>query len=183
MSEKSNIISDLTSRRIIVSGEVDQDFGVDFLDSFFELEQKGKGQIDILFLSSPGGDWHVAQGLLDIIPTSKNKIVTYSCGINSSASALLFLSGDERYMSPNSKLMFHHGTLDITDTYTEVLNYVEIAKKDMEWCMNFMSERSNKPPRYFLEVMNSKDFYVDADEALKMELIHGIKVINRRYTR
>jgi ATP-dependent protease ClpP protease subunit len=183
MNEKSCIINDVIHRRILVSGEVDEQFGLDFLDSFFELEQRGRGKIDILFLSSPGGDWHITQGLLDIILSSKNKIVTYSAGTNCSSSSLLFLAGDERYMSPNSRLMFHHGTLDISDTYSEVLNYVEIAKEDMAWCVKFISDRSNKPPRYFEEILGKKDFYVTSHRALELSLVHGIRNIERGASR
>ena len=173
MTDNQVIHLDEDSRRIIIGGDIDAENGTEILSHFLELE-KSSYPIDIIFLGSDGGSWEIGQGLLDVILNSVNYVTTYCLGTNSSTSAMLFLAGDSRYLSPRATLMLHHGSLMLDDTYKEVINYTAIAKKEVEQDIKYLSERSNKPPSYWREKLSSGDCYLDVDKCIELGMVTEI---------
>ena len=172
---ESTVRLDEGTRRILIAGEIDENTSTDILQYFLELE-KSDGAINIVFLASPGGSWDHGLGLLQLFLNSENYINTFLLGPNSSTSAMLYLAGDSRYISPRSSLMFHYGSLELDDTYKEVINYTELAKKELEEDHLYLSERSNKPPAYWKEMLNKGNVYIDTDRSLELGLAHEIKL-------
>lgn len=179
MEDSKNLVRlDPKRRRILVSGDFDYELGIDLLDYFLELDETA-GDVDIVILASNGGDWTVTEGLIDIICGSKNMINTYCVGTNCSSAAMLFLAGDTRTISPKGKLMLHNISIGLDESYEKLINLTEIVKKELEQFHQYISERSNKPPKFFSETLSKGDFYISPQMALELELAHFIGVPNR----
>lgn len=178
MSDLFEIIPDYAQRRIIYGGEVTTPFGVEFTNHFMAIDQS-QGPITLVCSSSSGGDWSFAGlGLLDLILSSTNKIIAYGLGCQASTQAMLFLAADERYLSPRANLLFHYGSIEISDTYQNTIDYSEILKKEMQADIAYLESRSNKPAKFWQDKLNKQDFYLSAELALEYELIQGISTPN-----
>ena len=162
-------------RRIIISGEITEETSAEILLYFLELEKQNL-EIDLIFCASPGGCWEHGLGLVELISNSKCYINGYSIGTVSSTSAMMFLACDYRCMSPRASLMFHNGSLSLSDTYKEVINYVELAKNELKKDYKYLSDRSNRPPKFWAETLDKGDFYVDSAKALELKLIEAVKL-------
>jgi len=167
----------LDKRRLIIGGEISEESTTDILEYFLELQDSSSDEINILFSASVGGDWACGLSLMDTFLNSRNHITTYSVGPNCSTSALLFLCGDERYMSARSSLLFHYGAIELADNYQNIVDYADLMKKEMAQDIEFLVSRSNRPSKYWIEAMDKKDFYVSAEKALELQIIDGIKTI------
>lgn len=168
------IKTDHQSRRILVSGEIDEDFGLQFTDSLLEL-QVVSNPIDIVFIASEGGNWEVAKACLSLMLNSNCHITTYCLGNNYSSSAMLVMGGDERYIDPLGSLMFHFGSIGLgEEEIKDLSDYAKSSKKDMDWDCKFLSARSNRPPSYYMQKMLDRDLIIDAEKAAELELVHYI---------
>lgn len=171
---KSDIKCDLSKRRLMICGEITVSSTLPFISSFLELSELG-GSIDIIIANSPGGCWGSGSSMLDLILNYDENITTYALGPVCSASALLFLGGDFRYMSPNSRLLFHFGEIYPNPNFTEAVREIEEHRKSLDFDLKLLSERSNKPKSFWAKALESGDFRIDTEKALKLELINGIK--------
>jgi len=161
---------DPENRTIIFSGEMDEDLSVRFCHSFLMLS-RSSGEINIVIAGSPGGSWDGSGlPLMELVSNSKNYINTYAIGGVSSSAAMLFIAGDSRIIGKNSYLMFHDGSIELSDNVNNLENVAKITKLMSTQTHSLLSEISGlRPPKFFQEKMKT-EWYVFADTALDLKL-------------
>ena len=160
---------ELIDRTILLSGEITEELCFNFVKMFLEL-QKSDDPINVVIATSIGGDYSAGLSAMDVMLGSQNYISTYCLGEVSSTSAMMWVCGDDRYVSKHSCLMFHRGVNNFGEDSTEsVLKVTEVIQKMDEQTYQLLSNKSKKPPGFYRDKL-SKDFFVFADLALELEL-------------
>lgn len=96
----------LSKRLITIRGEITEDKAMDFVSQIIELNMESEEPI-IALINSMGGEINSGLLMYDAIVGSKAPIRMICTGRAYSMGAVLFASAKERFMLPNSELMFH----------------------------------------------------------------------------
>lgn len=111
-------------RIIYLSEEIDCGLYGDVLPAFRYLDST-PGPITLM-LNSPGGDITYMFSIYDLMRTATNDIITVGTGEICSATVLLLVCGARRYVTENTVLMSHKGSVDFAGN-------IEDIKSRMNW--------------------------------------------------
>jgi ATP-dependent protease ClpP protease subunit len=167
----------IPSRTIAICDEVDDTLFKKVLKNIFILDQT-EGEINIL-LSGPGGDLSACRGIYDVLNLCTN-VVKISCyGEIASASTIILMAGDERRMTPNSKLMVHIGESAMNYNHPKnIEEHYHNMKDDNAWIEDIYLRRIKEvKPRYTRQQLQDLlvwDKYIKPSEALDLGLITHI---------
>lgn len=173
---------DVTTKTITLTGEVNDEMADNVLKNLHILNLTN-GMISI-YIYTEGGDLSAAKVIYDAIKYSSN-VVRIICFSNvMSCGSLILMAGDERVMSPHSKLLTHVGSeglgvdhpRNLDQAYSNLRNdeiFIESVYLDR------MNEKLRKDKKKLLTHKNIKDMlifdrYIDPEEALKLGLITSI---------
>ena len=167
----------LESRTISICDEVDDALFKKVLKNINLLEQS-EGEIKIL-LSGPGGDLSSCRGIYDAINLCKNLVTVICYGEIASASTIILMAGDERRMTPNSKLMVHIGESSMNYNHPKnIEEHYHNMKDDNAWIEDIYLRRIKEvKPRYTRQQLQDLlvwDKYIKPAEALDLGLITHI---------
>lgn len=135
------------------------------------LENDGIINEDVrLFVAGPGGSIAAALNLAHYLRNTSLRITTVAVNNCSSASALVWLSGEQRQILPYSRLMFH----EISHVTSEDFHYdIERIKRIYDDLTKLNSEvyrviahAIEKDEKEVKEMIAGKDLYLSAQEAL-----------------
>ena len=101
--------ADLERREIYVYGEIDEDFGSQFLLTFKYMLNKSHDPITI-WLNTPGGDLEAAFMFYDLVKASPAHITTIGTGSVCSAGVLMLACGHKRLVTETCSIMSHEGS-------------------------------------------------------------------------
>lgn len=147
---------------------------IDALDAW--SRRHPKKDLTVVF-NSPGGYVFEGFALFDFLQhlkRRKHKIITKALGGALSMAAILLQAGDHRVMSPNSFLMLHEQNAGFEGSLSELTDSVKAATKFQEKAMNILVEKSALSKAQVKNLWNRRDYWLDADEALKKGLVDEI---------
>jgi ATP-dependent Clp protease protease subunit len=128
-----------------------------------------------LFISSPGGDIDAGFKICDTMALIRSKIITIGMGFQSMA-VPVFMMGDERYLFPHARVMIHLPWGNIQGDEKEIATASKQMTRMKERITDLMLERgATKSRRQILKDME-KDFWMEAEEAIKYGVAHDIIV-------
>jgi ATP-dependent Clp protease protease subunit len=133
-------------------------------------------EIEIIF-SSPGGAVISGMALYDYILQTRNrghKITTSSLGMAASMAGILLQAGDHRKMGSEAWLLIHEGSFGAIGSVGQVEDTVEWVKKIQERILAIFAQRSTLTKLQIKRRWHRKDWWLDADEALKLGFIDEI---------
>ena len=142
--------------------------------SISQIDFRKQLQIKIpihIHISSCGGTVYHGLYLYDYITSIKNKypnikIYTYVDGFIASAATLMYLSGDERYMTKNSFLMLHQLSSvqagKLKDLSIQMKLNLKLMNKIYDIYLKYMNKFTKKKLASYLE----RDNTIDAQESL-----------------
>jgi ATP-dependent protease ClpP protease subunit len=173
---------DITTKTITLTGEVNDEMADNALKNLHILNQTN-GAITI-YISTEGGDLSAAKIVYDAIKYSSN-VVRIVCFSNvMSCGSLILMAGDERIMSPHSKLLTHIGSEGLGVDHPRNLDQAYSNLRDDEIFieavyLDRMNEKLRKDKKKLLTHKNIKDMlifdrYIGPEEALKLGLITSI---------
>lgn len=99
--------------RVIISGDITTESFGKFLEEIRDLTFQASDTLEIA-ICSEGGYAPAALAYYDAIQAVNCRVKTIGVGIVASAAALIFMAGDERYMSPSAWFMVHDETAEDT---------------------------------------------------------------------
>lgn len=143
-----------------------------------ELESQDPGKRITVFINSPGGDVHSGFAAVDTMLGITSPIRTVCTGIAASMGAILFLVGEERIITPHSKVLIHdpsYGGGNLAGV--KPLNIKEDLDKLMSIrsdLANFIAERTGKSKKFILSLTKT-DCCLSAEKALAMGIATGIR--------
>jgi len=177
---------DLINRVVYIGSASEHEgceMGVDYklaertIKNLFILDNSKAEPITII-LNNPGGDTCHGFAIYDAIKGCQNYVRIYGMGHVMSMASVLMQAGDERIMSPNSKMMLHYGSLAIDGGVKDVINWVEAERKEMSLLENIYLEKIRaKNPKFSKAALQSKirhDCILSPVEAQALGLIDRV---------
>lgn len=126
-----------------------------------------------LFISSPGGDIDAGFKICDTMELIKSKIITIGMGFQSMA-VPVFMMGDERYLFPHARVMIHLPWGNIQGDEKEIATASKQMTRMKERITDLILVRgATKSRKQILKDME-KDFWMEANEAVKYGVAHSI---------
>lgn len=140
-------------------------------------EDKGKPAEDRIpikiFIDSPGGDVTFMWTIINMIETSKTKVITINYCTAYSAAAEILASGHERYALKGTHVMVHLGSCsysgDVANVETTKKYFDNLSKKTVDHLL----EKTKINPKMFKK-KTLTDWFMDEDEALENGIIDKI---------
>lgn len=140
---------------------------------YWSKEDKGKPVNERrpikLYIYSYGGDLEICLQLMSLIKCCKTPVYTYALGVAYSAGAFLFMSGDKRFILPNSSVMIHQGQGGNDGTYDQVQAQTAQYKREIQKLKDFCLSVMDIPKQTFAKKW-VKDWYLTAEEAIKYKV-------------
>jgi ATP-dependent Clp endopeptidase proteolytic subunit ClpP len=133
---------------------------------------------DITFLiDSPGGGIIEGFHLFDTMLSLRNEghtITTVTNGMAASMGGILLQAGDERIAGPNASILIHEASFGAMGSMGQVEDTVEFAKKLQERLLTILAQRSTLSKQQIRNRWKRKNWWLDADEALKWGFVDSI---------
>ena len=128
-----------------------------------------------MYIDSPGGDVDAGFAIYDIIRFVKAPVYLIGMGLIASAATLILLSvpKEKRVGLPNSRYLIHQPLGGMRGVATDI----EIYAKDMEKIrakINKIIAEGTGTPLEQVTKDTDRDYWLDADEAVKYGLISSI---------
>ncbi len=164
----------LKNRIVILSGTIDDNISNTVVAELLYLDSINHEDIS-LYINSPGGSVTAGMAIYDTMNFIKSDVSTICIGIAASMAAFLLSSGKEnkRYILPNAEVMIHQPLGGAQGQATEikiVAEHILKTKKKLNTILAKNTKNSLKKIAHDTE----RDYYLDAQEALKYGLIDKI---------
>lgn len=136
-----------------------------YIEDFELIRGMGPSDIAHIHINSPGGWMVTALQYIRCMLESEGTIITSNEGECASAATMIFLSGHEFEVSPNSQFMIHNYS---AGTYGKGNELWERAVNDKDWSDNLMRDyyRGFLEPDEIEKVIDGKDYYFKPDEVI-----------------
>lgn len=162
-------------------GDITRDNVLTFITGMKKLEKDLlKKAVDLdgyvpninIHIHSDGGDLFSGMNAMDAIRRSDVHTTTIAEGTCCSAATFMLLGGDRRLMGKHAHVMIHQLSTGFFGKFEELRDEMDTCKKLMKMMKKVYQAETKIPPDTFKELMK-KDVYLDADECIKYEIVHG----------
>ncbi|MBU2563822.1 MAG: ATP-dependent Clp protease proteolytic subunit [Actinobacteria bacterium] len=171
-----DIYSRLLKERIIFLGlPVDDNIANLVMAQMLHLEAEDPEKDIQLYINSPGGIVTAAMAVYDTMQFIKSPVSTICIGQAASAAAVLLLAGEKgkRFSLPNSRVMLHQPSGDVSGTTIDV----EIHAKEMVRIRALLNEiiaRHTGQEVKKVEKDTERDFILSAKEAKEYGIVDEV---------
>ena len=164
----------LKTRQILLSGEINEENADKVVKQLLILEADSDKPIYI-YIDSPGGDVDAGFAIYDVIRFVKAPVYLIGMGLIASAATLILIAvpKERRIGLPNSRYLIHQPLGQMRGVATDI----EIYAKDMEKIrakLNKLIAEATGTPLEQVTKDTDRDYWLDADEAVKYGLISSI---------
>lgn len=165
----------LSSRIIILSGEVDDDMASLAVAQLLYLESLGPNKDIQIYINSPGGSVTAGMAIYDTMQHVKCDVSTICVGLAASMGAFLLAGGTsgKRFSLPNAEIMIHQPSGGAKGQATDI----QIAAQNIQRTKNKLNELLAANTGRTLEEVTydtDRDNFMSAEEALEYGLIDQI---------
>ena len=165
----------LSSRIIILSGEVDDDMASLAVAQLLYLESLDPNKDIQIYINSPGGSVTAGMAIYDTMQHVKCDVSTICVGLAASMGALLLAGGTsgKRFSLPNAEIMIHQPSGGAKGQATDI----QIAAQNIQRTKNKLNELLAANTGRTLEEVTydtDRDNFMSAEEALEYGLIDQI---------
>ncbi len=172
-----DIYSRLLKENIIfLGGPIDDNVANLIVAQLLFLEKENPKKDINLYINSPGGSVTSGFAIMDTMKHIKNDVSTVCVGFAASMGAMLLSSGTKgkRYALPNSEMMIHQPLMDglggqASDIEITANNIIKTKEK----LTKMLAENTGQTIKQ-IEKDADRNFYMDADEAMKYGLIDKV---------
>lgn len=165
----------LSSRIIILSGEVDDDMASLAVAQLLYLESLDPNKDIQIYINSPGGSVTAGMAIYDTMQHVKCDVSTICVGLAASMGAFLLAGGTsgKRFSLPNAEIMIHQPSVGAKGQATDI----QIAAQNIQRTKNKLNELLAANTGRTLEEVTydtDRDNFMSAEEALEYGLIDQI---------
>ena len=165
----------LSSRIIILSGEVDDDMASLAVAQLLYLESLDPNKDIQIYINSPGGSVPAGMAIYDTMQHVKCDVSTICVGLAASMGAFLLAGGTsgKRFSLPNAEIMIHQPSGGAKGQATDI----QIAAQNIQRTKNKLNELLAANTGRTLEEVTydtDRDNFMSAEEALEYGLIDQI---------
>lgn len=165
---------DLKHRIIRITGPIGDGTFEEFDCQLTELEKSNARKTVTVRINSPGGSVYDALAIVGRIKSSSCPVITEGYGHIMSAATLVLAAGKRRKMSMYAWFMFHKSQYMVGGSHDDVIEAVEQAEREEKFWAKWMAEMSEKDAKFWYNSAKKKDFYMTAEECLKVGIIDEI---------
>jgi len=165
----------LKDRIVFLGGEIDDDVANVVVAQMLFLEMENPDADISLYINSPGGSVTAGMAIFDTMNYIKCPVRTVCIGMAASMGAFLLMAGEKgkRLALPNSEVMIHQPLGGATGAASDVQIRAEWLLKTKQKMNKLISEMTGQPLQN-VEKDADRDFFMDANEALKYGIIDEI---------
>ena len=165
----------LKTRQIVLTGQVTEDLADSIAKQLLILDSEDNKSPIYMYIDSPGGDVYAGFAIYDVIRFVKAPVYLIGMGLIASAAALILIAvpKERRIGLPNSRYLIHQPLGQMRGVATDI----EIYAKDMEKTrakLNKLIAEATGTPLEQVTKDTDRDYWLDADEAVKYGLISKI---------
>ena len=129
----------------------------------------------LIYIDSYGGTCYQAFGIISVVEASKTPVHTIVTGCAMSCGFLLLISGHKRFAYQHSTVLYHQVSSGAIGTLKELEDNVEEAKRLNKKLQKLTLDKTSITKSRLKEVNDKKiDWYMDAQEALKLKIVDEI---------
>lgn len=142
------------------------------------MSRKRPGEPITIVFNSPGGvvtDGFTLYDFIRELSSREHKITTKCMGAAASMGAILMQAGDERVMTANAFMMVHEISGQNEGTLAEMKDTLAIVNRFQDKALAILTAKSNMSKRTLSTKWKKTDWYMDANEALKLGFIDRIE--------
>lgn len=158
-------------------GEVRDESIVAVENGLLPWSRRHPGEPLTLRLYSPGGDLRWGYVLFDTLRTlrdSGHHLTIVVRGMAASMGAVLLQAADKRVVGREAMIMIHEVASLAWGKSSEIKDQAQLMDRLTRRTAEILSERSNKTPDEILEMMDRKDVWLSAQEAIDIGLADEI---------
>ncbi len=169
----------LTTRQIILSGEVNKELAEKIVRQLLILEADSATKPIYVYIDSPGGDVDAGFAIFDMIRFIKPPVYIIGMGLVASAGALILLAApkNRRFGLPNSHYLIHQPLSGMKGVATDI----EIHAKEIEKIrgkINALIAAETGQEEKKVEKDTDRDYWLSAAEAVEYGLVLNV-IANR----
>jgi len=176
--EMYDIYSRLLKERIVFLDSVlDVEGANNIISQFLWLEKQDSEEPIHLYINCYGGDIPAMFAIYDVMRMIKPSVYTFVLGVAASAAAVLLCAGEPgcRFALPHSEIMIHEPLHDgMGGSTTDMQIFQNLMMKSRDKMFKIIANHTGSPYEKIAKDC-SRDFYLDAKEALKYGIIDKIK--------
>jgi len=165
----------LRDRIVFLGGPIDDHVANIIIAQLVFLENEDPKKDIKLYVNSPGGQISAGLAIIDTMNFVKPDIATYCVGMAASMGAVILSAGTKgkRFALPNSEVMIHQPLTGIEGQASDIEITAKHILKLKEKLYKILSKNTGKPFAQ-IEKDGDRDYYMDADEALKYGIVDEI---------
>ena len=127
-----------------------------------------------LMINCLGGDLITTLGIIDYLNSVDRPVNTICRGGAMSAAALILTCGTgKRYMSPNSTVMFHEGSMMEMGRVTDVKNSIKWSEVLLDKVYQLLADKTKEDIDFWKKTLQA-DTYLTAEECIKLGVVDEI---------
>lgn len=151
-----------------------------WLEVLQHWERRDPGEPVTIDINSPGGSITDGLALYDQIARMRRKghhVTTRAVGGAFSMGTVILQAGDHRIMDKRAKLLIHEGSSfrQGSMTVAEEEDSRAFRNKLLDDILTILADRSTLTKRQIANRWKRKDWYLDADEALKLGFVDAVE--------
>lgn len=172
---QNNDVKSSTSSEIWLNSEFDNDSVLKVREKIIKESQLSPEKPIIVYINSYGGNVDSLNSLVDTFESLPNKIVTVCCGSTMSAGAVLLSAGEDRYITPNSRVMIHKVSTMNWGNADDIKNEAHEVERINNKLMQILAKNCKKSANQINKLLRDKrELYLSAEEALKFGIVDYI---------
>ncbi len=168
---------------ILFYADVDRENALDFVDKFKKLEielLKKKAELVgyepsiRVHIMSEGGCIFAGMNMMNVLETSRVKVITIAQGSCCSAATFMLLGGAERRMGKNAYILIHQISTEMWGNFQELKHELKSTDKFMQKLKQMYLEKT-KIPEKMLKKLMKKDIYLSPEKCLKYKIVDALE--------
>lgn len=169
----------MKERILMLEGPVDETMASIACASLHYMDKNKPGEKITAYIDSPGGSVLAGLAIYDTMRSISCPITTIGVGMQASMGSIMLASGDERYMTENSKLMIHQISGGQQGQASD-MTLSHAFSQDLHEDLKSIYVRHIGLKHEFWDLALERDTWLTAQQALKMGFIHGIAEVKRK---
>ena len=165
----------LKDRIVFLGGEIDDVSANLVVAQMLFLEMEDPDQDIMLYINSPGGSISAGMAIYDTMHYVKCEVSTVCVGMAASMGAFLLAAGakGKRKALPNAEIMIHQPLGGARGQATDIAIQAEQIMRIKRKMNELLAKHTGKPLKT-IEKDVERDYYMNAEEALKYGIIDDI---------
>ena len=172
----------IIGNELLFYGDVDRENALLFVEKFKKLEidlLKKKAELVgyepqiRVHIMSEGGCIFAGMNMMNVLETSRVKVITIAQGSCCSAATFVFLGGSERRIGKNAYLLIHQLTTEFWGNFQDLRNEMKTSAKFMKMLKKMYMSKTEIPKKRFKRLMK-KDIYLSPDKCIKYKIAHVV---------